>query len=241
LGAVLEATTYDLGAIKWDGTTLAVIGTSTFTDDTTIADYECFEIEFAYFGDPIGFTTQVEFTGTSDLGNWTSLTWVIDAAWSTSNVSVTFQLFDYNLGSYPTSGDGFIFHNSSMSPYVDETKNQTITANPTHFHDTSGQWRMKITGVKNPSAQFDLEADLVELQPPSGGPYFIFRNSGTLTSHIVSLWVINSSLHQHYDMDIYLNSGQDLVFYRDDVDIPNGQYIVRIVTDKGNLAVFSGS
>jgi hypothetical protein len=241
LGAVLEATTYDLGAIKWDGTTLAVIGTSTFTDDTTIADSECFEIKFAYFGDPIGFTTQVEFTGTSDLGNWTSLTWVIDAAWSTSNVSVTFQLFDYNLGSYPTSGDGFIFHNSSMSPYVDETKNQTITANPTHFHDTSGQWRMKITGVKNTSAQFDLEADLVELQPPSGGPYFIFRNSGTLTSHIVSLWVINSSLHQHYDMDIYLNSGQDLVFYRDDVDIPNGQYIVRIVTDKGNLAVFSGS
>jgi hypothetical protein len=128
-----------------------------------------------------------------------------------------------------------------MSPYVDETKNQTITANPTHFHDTCGQWRMKITGVKNPSAQFDLEADLVELQPPSGGPYFIFRNSGTLTSHIVSLWVINSSLHQHYDVDIYLNSGQDLVFYRDDIDIPHGQYIAKIVTDKGNLAVFSGS
>jgi hypothetical protein len=241
LGAVLEATTYDLGAIKWDGTTLTVIGTSTFTADTTVADYECFEIGFAYFGDPVEFTTQVEFNGTSDLGNWTSLTWAIDAAWSTSNVSVTIQLFDYNLGAYSTSGDGFISYNSSVSPYTDEAKNQTITVDPTRFRSTSGQWRIKVTGAKNPSAQFDLEADLIDLQPPSGGPYFVFRNNGTLTSHIVSLWIINSSLHQHYDVNIYLNSGQDLVFYRDDIDLPSGQYTVRIVTDKGNLAVFPGS
>jgi hypothetical protein len=241
LGAVLEATTYDLGAIKWDGTTFAVIGTSIFTDDTTVADYEYFEIEFAYFGDPAEFTTQVEFTGTSDPGDWTSLTWVIDAAWSTSNVSVTFQLFDYNLGAYPTSGDGFVSYNSGMSPYVDEARNQTITANPTRFHSTSGQWRVRVTGVKSSSAQFDLGVDLIELQPPSGGPYFTFKNSGTLTSHIVSLWVINSSLHQHYDLSIYLNSGQSIVFYRDDISVPSGQYTIRIVTDRGNLAVFSGS
>jgi hypothetical protein len=241
LGAVLEATTYDLGAIKWDGTTFAVIGTSTFTDDTTVADYECFEIEFAYFGDPAEFTTQVEFTGTSDPGDWTSLTWVIDAAWSTSNVSVTFQLFDYNLGAYPTSSDGFISYNSGMSPHVDEARNQTITANPTRFHSTSGQWRVRVTGVKGSSAQFDLEVDFIELQPPSGGPFFMFKNNGTLTSHIVSLWVINSSLHQHYDVSIYLNSDQSIVFYRDDISVPSGQYTIRIVTDRGNLAVFSGS
>jgi hypothetical protein len=241
LGAVLETTTYDLGAVKWDGTTLAVMGTSTFTADTTVADYECFEIGFAYFGDPVEFTTQVEFNGTSDLGNWTSFTWAIDAAWSTSNVSVTFQLFDYNLGAYPTSGDGFILYNSSTSPHIEEAKNQTVTVNPARFRDTSGQWRMKVTGVKSSSAQFDLEVDLIGLQPPSGGPYFLFRNSGTLTSHIVSLWVINSSLHQRYDVNIYLNSGQDLVFYRDDIGIPSGQYTVRIVTARGNLAVFSGS
>jgi hypothetical protein len=241
LGAVLETTTYDLGAVKWDGTTLAVMGTSTFTADTTVADYECFEIGFAYFGDPVEFMTQVEFNGTSDLGNWTSFTWAIDAAWSTSNVSVTFQLFDYDLDAYPTSGDGLISYNSSVSPYTEEAKNQTVTVNPARFRDTSGQWRMKVTGVKSSSAQFDLEVDLIGLQPPSGGPYFLFRNSGTLTSHIVSLWVINSSLHQRYDINVYLNSGQDLVFYRDDIGIPGGQYTVRIVTARGNLAVFSGS
>ena len=241
LGAVLEATTYALGAVKWDGTTFAVIGTSAFADDTTVADYECFEIGFAYFGDPVEFTTEAEFTGTSILGNLTSIVWAIDVAWSTGNVSVTFQLFDYNLGVYPTSGDGYIFYNSNAIPYTDEAKNQTITANLTRFRGTSGQWKIKVTGVKSSSAQFDLGVDLIELQSPSGGPYFTFINGGTLTSHIVSLWIINSSLHERYDVNIYLNSGQSLVFYRDDISIPSGQYTVRIVTDKGNLAAFSGS
>jgi hypothetical protein len=241
LGAVLEATTCHLGAITWDGTTFTVIGTSTFADDTVTADYECFEIEFAYFGDPTEFTTQVEFTGMSDLENWTSIIWAIDAAWSTGNVSVTFQLFDYNIGAYPTSGEGYVAYESNANPYVDETGNQTITVNSTRFRDTSGQWKTKVTGVKGSSTQFDLEVDLIELQPPSGGPYFHFRNSGTLTSHIVSLWVINSTLHERHDVSIYLNSRQDLIFYRDDITIPRGQYTVRITTDKGNLAVFSGS
>jgi hypothetical protein len=241
LGAVLEATTYDLGAFKWDGTTLTVIGASTFTNDTTVADYECFEMEFAYFGDPTEFTTEVEFTGSSDLGNWTSLAWAIDSAWSISNVSATFQLFDYNLNGYPASGEGYFSYDSSMTPYTDEAKNQIVTVDPTRFRDASGQWRMKVTGVKSSSAQFDLEDDLIELRPPSGGPYFSIKNSGTLTSHIVSLWVINSSFHQRYDVNLYLNSAQNLVFYRDDIDIPSGEYTIEIVTDKGNLAVFSGS
>ena len=241
LGAVLEATTNHLGAITWDGTTFTVIGTSTFTDDTVIANYECFEIEFSYFGDPTEFTTQVEFAGTSDLENWTSILWTIDAAWSTCNVSVTFQLFDYNIGAYPTSGDGYVAYESNVNPYVDETGNQTITANSTRFRDTSGQWKTKVTGVKGSNTQFDLEVDLIELQPPSGGPYFHFRNSGPLTSHIVSLWVINSTFHERHDVSIYLNSRQDLIFYRDDITIPRSQYTVRITTDKGNLAVFSGS
>jgi hypothetical protein len=241
LGAVLESTTYNLGAIKWDGTTFTVIGTSTLAVDTTVATYECFDIEFAYFGDPVEFTTQVEFTGTSDLGNWTSLTWSIDSAWSAGNVTVALQLFAYNLGAYPASGDGYISYNSSSIPYTDEIKNQTIMTNPTRFRDGLGQWKIKITGVKSSSTQLDMEADMIELRLPASGPSFLFRNSGTVTSHIVSLWAINSSVHQRYDVSVYLNSGEDVVFHRDDISIPSGQYTVRIVTDKGNLATFSGS
>jgi hypothetical protein len=82
---------------------------------------------------------------------------------------------------------------------------------------------------------------MISLQSPSGGSYFLFKNRGPLTAHIVSLWVTNSSVHQRYDVDVYLNSGQDVVFQRADIGIPGGQYTVKIVTERGNLAVFSGS
>ena len=241
LGAALEATTFDLGAFKWDGTTFTMIGSTAFTDDTATVDCECFEIEFAFFGDPMEFTNEVEFSGSSDLENWTSVTWAVDAAWSASNVSVTFQLFDYSLGAYSTGGDGYISYYSSLVPYVDETENQTIILNPTRFRDGSGQWKVKATGVKVVTTPFDMEVDLVKLQPPSGGPYFVFKNDGSLTSHIVSLWIISSSSHVHYDVSIYLSSGEDFVFQRDGIMIPSGSYTARIVTDRGNFASFSGS
>jgi hypothetical protein len=49
LGAVLEGTVFDLGAIKWDGTTFTVIGTSTFSTDTSVITYESFDLEFEPF------------------------------------------------------------------------------------------------------------------------------------------------------------------------------------------------
>jgi hypothetical protein len=241
LGAVLEASTFYLGALKWDGTTFTVVGASTFTDNTTVSNCECFEIGLANFGDLVEFTSEMEFTGTSDVGDWPILIWMVGSAWSQGDVTVTFQLFDYDIGAYPTSTDGYISYNSSVTPYVDEIKNQTITTNATRFRDSSGQWKIKATGVKRSSSQFDMDADFVQLQLPGNGPQFLLRNSGAVTADVISLWVINSTVHQRYDVNIYLNSGEDVLFHRDDISISSGNYTIKIVTNRGNIAVFSGS
>jgi hypothetical protein len=128
-----------------------------------------------------------------------------------------------------------------LVPYVDETENQTIIVNPTRFRDGSGQWKVKATGVKSSTAPFDMEVDMINLRPPSGGPYFVLKNNGSITSHIVSLWIISSSSHTRYDVSVYLNSGEGIVFQRDDISIPSGPYTARIVTDRGNLVAFSGT
>jgi len=39
---------YDLGALKWDGSTLTNMGNSVFTSNTTTT-YECFNIKFRNF------------------------------------------------------------------------------------------------------------------------------------------------------------------------------------------------
>jgi len=113
---------------------------------------------------PIQHTVEVEFTGSSDTLDWTQLAWVVDSAWTTPSVTVTLQLYDYNLEQYSTSGDGYISYTSSATSDTDETRAQTITSNPTYFRDTSGNWKIKVKGVKSTTTQFDFKADLVKYE-----------------------------------------------------------------------------
>jgi len=173
LGAVLEGTANDLGAIKWDGTTLTVIGTTTFTTDTQVATYECFDLKFQLFGDPTEFTSEVEFSGVSNSNNWGKIDWTVDSAWKTGSVAVTLQLYNYSLGNYPTSGNGFISYTSDATAETDQTKTQAITTNPTQFRDASGNWKIKIRGAKTSATQFDLKADWIEFKATNLAEYTV--------------------------------------------------------------------
>lgn len=360
LGAVAEATDLDLGAISWNGTAFTVIGASTFSTDINVITRECFEIEFMNFGPPTEFAVEVEFTGASNAGAWTQLVWTIDSAWTSSSVSVTLQLYNYTLGSYPTSGNGYMNYTSSATANTDEIKNQTITENPTHFRNATGYWKIKVKGVKTGAASFDFKADLVVFSPgavsncqldlngtfiidlstyplayiqtmeilvryrasdagenwylkaynwtalaysDSGfnttaghmpttgwddyvvnltsswrsyvanngtmyvkfvdgtpdsnsttididflgiratfdGANFTFKNQGSLTSHLVSLWIINSTSHRRYNADVFVNSAEIFSYIRADIPLPSGQYTVKVVTERGNMAVYFGS
>jgi hypothetical protein len=170
LGAVLEATYFDLGGIRWDGTTFTKIGVNTFTAATTIINYECFEMEFNNFGDPTEFTSEVEFTGTSDTQSWIQLVWTIDSSFTATSVTTTFQLFNYTADAYPESGDGYI---TDTIGTTDVTKTQTITTNSTNFRDGSGNWRIKVKGVKIAATQFDFKADWIEFKPTHYSEYTV--------------------------------------------------------------------
>ncbi|MEM3874495.1 MAG: hypothetical protein QXU45_05120 [Candidatus Bathyarchaeia archaeon] len=102
---------------------------------------------------------QVEFRGTSNTESWTQLVWTIDCSSTVSSVNVTFQLYDYETGEYPTSRDGYMTVTVGIA---DITLNQTITANPTRFRDADGSWKMKITGEG--TTPFNLKIDLIELK-----------------------------------------------------------------------------
>jgi hypothetical protein len=308
---------------------------------------------------PSEFTVEVEFTGTSNTATWAQLVWTVDSCWTIANVNVTLQLYNYNSGSYPTSGDGYISYTSSVTPNTDETKTQTVITNSTYFRDISGNWKVKVKGVKTTTAQFDLKADWVELKttipdyytldvngtftidistyplayiqtieiqlryragdagekwylkaynwtaamysdngfnstaghtPTMGWDYyavnltaqwrsyvqdngtvyvkivdqgadiaqttididflgvgakvdgarFTLKNEGSLTTHFVSLWIINSTLHQHYNADVVLNSAETYNYIRADIQLPSGTYIVKVVTERGNTAIYTG-
>ena len=355
LGAVLEATAEDIGAISWDGSTFTIIGTNTISSDTTVITYECFDVEFMKFGTP-EFTCEVELSGTANTNNWTQLNWTTDLSFTTPDVTTTIQLYNYNASQYPTSGDGYI---TDTIGQTDTTKNQTITATPTHFRDTNGNWRIKIKGTKITTTPFELKIDWAEFkattsdvyrlnlsndfeidlstypseylhgieilirynasetaekwflkaynwnassfsdtgfnitagnQPTQGewneyaitvtsnwadyisdsgvirleffdeglstnqtivgvdffgaraiidGARLDLKNSSPLSLHIVAIWVTNSTVHQRYSANLFMNSGESATYIRVDIRLPQNVFLAKVVTERGNIAVFS--
>ena len=73
------------------------------------------------------------------------------------------------------------------------------------------------------------------------GSQFTFENGGGLTVHLVSLWMINSTSHQRYDIDVFINSAATKNYILYNVALPAGNYTVKVVTERGNAAVYSGT
>ena len=73
----------------------------------------------------------------------------------------------------------------------------------------------------------------------SGGCFFFFENNGPLTVQIVSIWVDNLTLHSHYDVDYFINSGMNASFFNAAVNLPEGQILIKAVTSRGNISILS--
>jgi hypothetical protein len=73
------------------------------------------------------------------------------------------------------------------------------------------------------------------------GSQYNFKNEGGLTVHLVSLWINNSTIHQHYNINVFVNSAETKTYLREDIPLPTGSYTVKVVTERGNMAVYSGS
>jgi len=92
-----------------------------------------------------------------------------------------------------------------------------------------------------PRVRTSVNIDFLGVRVVGDWTTFTFKNDGPSTSHIVSLWVIDSSIHRHYDADVIVNSGETIDYLRVDIHLPTGKYRAKVVTDKGNMAVFSSS
>ena len=84
-------------------------------------------------------------------------------------------------------------------------------------------------------------AIITNVERVTDGSKFTFENNGGLTVHLVSLWIINSTGHQRYDINVFVNSAETKNYLHEDVFLPTGNYTVKVVTERGNTAVYSGS
>jgi hypothetical protein len=140
--------------------------------------------------------------------------------------------FNDTSGSQPTASDTWVHYAVNLtdqwSNYV--RKDGAINV---QFHDGSPE---------PPSGtQTKIGLDFVGVRVKGNWAHFTFENESALTVHITSLWVINSTCHNRYDVDIFLNCAQNAVYIRPDVSLPTEKFIVKAVTERGNTVVFSSN
>jgi hypothetical protein len=108
---------------------------------------------------PSQYTSAVVFEGVSDSQTWTQLNWTINSQCTTAGVTVTCQLYNFNTGAYPTSGDGY---QTTTVGTTDVTQSQTISTNPTYYRNGTNWFRMTVQCVKTTTARFYWNCDLVQ-------------------------------------------------------------------------------
>ena len=65
---------------------------------------------------------------------------------------------------------------------------------------------------------------------------FELENSGPSTTHIIAIWIINSTNHQRYETNSFVNSGESTYIHLG-FDSPTLDCTVKVVTEKGNVVV----
>jgi hypothetical protein len=145
-------------------------------------------------------------------------------------------------------------YNWTSTAYSDSGFNNTSGHTPTTGWDTyavnlTDKWRSYVNDsgviyVKFQDDQADanqttVDVDFLSVRVKADGTRFTFKNEGSVTSYIVSLWIINSTLHQRYDTEIIVNSADMYSYTRTDLSLASGSYTVKVVTKRGNKAIYS--
>lgn len=163
----------------------------------------------------------------------------IQLRWRADDTDENWYLKAYDWTTTAYSDSNF----NSTSGQVPSSDWDTYTVNLTDkwqsYVSDSGTVRVQLHDEVEDVNQTTVGIDFLGVRVRINGSCFTFKNEGSVTLHMVSLWVINSTVHQHYDMDAIVNSAEALSYIRADINLTDGFYTVKVVTERGNKAIYS--
>jgi hypothetical protein len=148
------------------------------------------------------------------------------------------KAYNWTLENYSDSGFNSTAGNTPASGW--NTYALNLTDSWQSYIGTGGTMYVKFTDGQSDPKQTTIDIDYLTVRVLVRGTAITVQNTGSLTAHLVSLWISNSTSHQRYDLDTYVNSGCTAQIIRSDITLPSTSSVIKIVTEKGNTAVFSG-
>ncbi|MEM1563343.1 MAG: hypothetical protein QW161_01550 [Candidatus Bathyarchaeia archaeon] len=159
--------------------------------------------------------------------------------YNVSEVAERWFIKAYDWSSESFSNAGFNVTEGDQ-PAPNEWNNYAISINEnwTRYIRNDGTIQVMFCDEGTNGNQTFVHIDFVGVRVILNGLILEIKNSGATTAHMVSLWVINATHHMRYDADFFINSGESAVYIRVDIAPPAGNFIVKIVTERGNIDTF---
>jgi hypothetical protein len=164
----------------------------------------------------------------------------IQLRYAVDDTSERWYLKAYNWTSQTYSDNGF---NSTSGHTPSSGWNYyaiNLTNNWRSYVTNDGRIIVKVHDQGPDSTQTRVDVDFLAVRIVANGAVFTLKNEGSRTTHLVSIWINNATAHTRYDIDLFINSGETFYYTRVDIALPTGQYISRVVTERGNIAVYAG-
>jgi hypothetical protein len=157
-----------------------------------------------------------------------------------SDMGEKWYLKAYNTTSSMYSDSGFNFTTGQKPTTGWDYYTMNLTDQWKSYVYSNGTMRVKIVDEGPDANQTTIDIDFLGIRVVTNGTEITFGNEAALTCHLVSLWVNNSTSHQRYDMSLFIDSGQTLTYRSFDLRLPNEPYVVKVVTERGNIAIYRG-
>jgi len=160
------------------------------------------------------------------------ITWETTRHGATAN-SIKFQAILYRNGDIRFNIDNST-NFSNFTPTLGISKGDSINYfDITNENSSQKSWFFTLRKYVNPEPTHEIWGN-----EEQQGINIELRNPSALTVHVVSIWVSNSTFHKRYDADVFVNSGETLTYSCSGAALPNN-YRIKVVTERGNMAVFS--
>ena len=150
----------------------------------------------------------------------------------------TLYLSAYNWTASAFSSNGFNSSAGHQSTTWWGSYAVNLTDQWNSYLNSNGTVYLKIQETGSGSNQTTIDIDQVAIRVAANTVVFTFKNAGPDTTHLVALWIDNSTLHQRHELNLYVNSGDTVSYSLADVSLPNGSYTIRVVTERGNIAIY---
>ncbi|MCW4035285.1 MAG: hypothetical protein NWF03_07970 [Candidatus Bathyarchaeota archaeon] len=163
----------------------------------------------------------------------------IQLGYRASDVSDTWYLQAYNWasGSYSDSGFNITTGHNPTTGWDYYTVNMTDAWQ--NYVRSDGTINIRLVDQNPDATQTTVDIDFFGVKLKTDGTKFTFRNHAGLTAHIVSVWVIDSTGHERYDVNFFVNSAATKDYTKYGIVLPETDYTIKVVTERGNIAVYS--